>query len=81
MDEKNFFDWLGSIPAVKSIRGTPVGLELSVDKPMDRTSLYDLIAVLTRYGLDRKCLKGIAAPEDAKWFEDPAKYWHSAIFS
>jgi hypothetical protein len=81
LDEKNFFAWLESIPAIKGVRGTPQGLELTIDSPMDRDSLSDLVAILTRYDVDRKCLKDLVRPEDAEWFQAPDAYWHNAVFS
>lgn len=81
LDEKYFFRWLESIPAIKGIRGTSKGIELTIEKPMDRGSLADLLAVLTRYGIDRTCLKDVVRPEDAEWFASPGKYWHDAVFS
>ena len=78
LDEDHFFAWLQEIPAVKRVT---VGLEVVVKEPIDKASLYDLIAVMTRYGLDRKCLRPLCeSHKDRRWFADPKKYWHKAVF-
>jgi hypothetical protein len=38
-DENHFFAWLQSIPVVKEVKGTPSGLELIVQLPVDKASL------------------------------------------
>lgn len=80
LDEKSFFEWLKSIPAVKRIVGTKNGLEISLETPLDEPNLRDLIAVMHRYGIDKKCLRDFCTPDNEKWFKDPEKYWYKSVF-
>jgi hypothetical protein len=80
LDEKHFFDWLQEIPAVKSVVGGVNGLTVKLDTPIKDPDLRDLIAVLTRYGVNRKCLAVLLNASNQAWFADPQKYWHSAVF-
>lgn len=80
-DEDYFFTWLKAIPAVKSITGTPMGLELIIEEPIDQLSFYDLVGLMTRYGLDRKCLRPLCESQTDPWFRDTKNYWYSAVFS
>ena len=79
-DEDYFFAWLEAIPAVKEVTGTPAGLELKIQEPIDKTSFYELVGLLTRYGLDRKCLRPLCKSQSDPWFNDPQNYWYSAVF-
>jgi hypothetical protein len=81
LDEDHFFAWLQEIPAVKRVTGLPAGIEVLVKEPIDKASLYDLIVLMTRYGLDRKCLRPLCeSHKDRRWFTDPKTYWHKAVF-
>ena len=79
-DEDHFFQWLGAIPAFQNVRGTPNGLELSVSEPIDRDSLYTLIGLLTRYGVNPRPLAALSHPGLENWFKGKNTYWHQAIF-
>jgi hypothetical protein len=79
-DENHFFAWLQSIPAVKNVTGRARGLELIVQRPIDKESLYDLIAVMTRYGVDRRPLRPLCDEQEDDYFRDKGKYWHSAVY-
>lgn len=79
-DEKNFFSWLESIPAVKSLVGVPGGVELTLIDPIDDDSLESLIAITTRYGLKATCLAPLTNEQNAHWFTDKGAYWYTAVF-
>jgi hypothetical protein len=55
-------------------------LELIVQRPIDKESLYDLIAVMTRYGVDRRPLRPLCDEQEVDYFRDKGKYWHSAVY-
>lgn len=79
-DEEYFFTWLEAIPAIKEVTGTPDGLELKIDLPIDKISFYELVGLMTRYGLDRKCLRPLCMFQLDPWFNDPKNYWYDAVF-
>ena len=79
-DERNFFGWLESIPSVVKVVGTGRGLELQLKEPVDDESLRDLIALLTRYNLDRSVLAVLATVKNRSWFKDKRKYWYVSVF-
>jgi hypothetical protein len=79
-DEKHFFQWLEEITAVKEVVGGVNGLTVKLEAPIDDLDLRDLIAVLTRYGIDRKCLASLLNDSNRAWFADPKMYWYSAVF-
>jgi hypothetical protein len=79
-DEDSFFHWLKSIGAVKDFVGGPSGLEVALEDPVEDSSLRELIGLLTRYGLDMKCLRGLRTPQNEAWFADAQMYWHKSVF-
>lgn len=79
-DEECFFGWLKSIPGMKNVTGTPGGLELDIEEPIDKLSFYELVGLMTRYGLDRKALLPLCAKQSDPWFKDPQNYWFNAVF-
>lgn len=80
LDEKNFFRWLESIPAVKNVVGTSKGLELSIEMPIDEPNLRDLIAIMKRYSLDMKSLKTFCDSTNDAWFKNQTAYWYKSVF-
>jgi len=79
-DEDHFFNWLQSIPGIERVRGVGQKLEITIHHPMARDSLYDLIALLTRYSLDRRPLKPLCDEQPGNYFREPGKYWHAAVY-
>ena len=79
-DEDHFFAWLQSIPAIKKVTGVGRGLELIVRRQIDRDSLRDLIALLTRYNLDCRPLRPLCDEQQDEYFRGKEKYWHSAVY-
>ena len=66
---------------MKIVTGAPGGLELTIDEPIDRASFYELVGLMTRYGLDTQCLKPLCESNPDSWFKDNKNYWHAAVFS
>ena len=79
-DEKHFFDWLGGLEALKEVKRTSKGLALSIEAPIDDASLADLIALLTRYRIDRRELKVFLNAENQDWFGRSRAYWYRSVF-
>lgn len=80
LDEDYFFAWLKGIPAVKNVSRAPKGLELDIDEPIDSVSFHELAGLLTRYGLDLRCLRPLAESNPDLSLRDPVKYWHQSVF-
>jgi len=78
-DEGHFFQWLQSIQAVTNVVGTPNGIEVTLQN-IDKDTLYELIAITSRYGIDKKCLAALCNSENETWFKDKNKYWYKSIF-
>lgn len=80
-DEEHFFAWLQSISAVKDFIGTPPqGLNLTIETPIDRTSFYELVGLMTRYQLDKKSLRQLCEGHEDGWFNDANNYWYTSVF-
>jgi hypothetical protein len=79
-DEDHFFGWLQSISGIEKVTGVGETLEITVRRPLERDSLHDLIALLTRYGLDRRPLKPLCDEQPGDYFQGQGTYWHSAVY-
>jgi hypothetical protein len=79
-DEDHFFGWLQSIPEIEKVTGVGERLEIVVRRPMKKDSLHDLIALMTRYGLDRRPLKPLCDEQPGDYFRDREAHWHSAVY-
>jgi hypothetical protein len=79
-DEDHFFAWLQSIAAVKAVVGTPDGLDLTIEMPVDRTSFYELVGLMTRYQLDKASLRPLCVGHPDPWFSDRKNYWYGSVF-
>lgn len=80
VDEDHFFAWLQGIAAVKAVVGKPDGLHLTVDVPIDRLSFYELVGLMARYQLDKKCLRPLCEGHIDPWFTDSKNYWYKSVF-
>ncbi len=79
-DENSFFRWLRSIPAVRRLVGTPEGLKLTLKEP-DKLSIYELIAVMSRYQVDMRCLRDICeSSKERAWFRRKRMYWYDSVY-
>jgi hypothetical protein len=79
-DEDHFFGWLQSIPAIKRVRGVGTNLELNIQRPIDTDSLCELIALLTRYDVDRRPLRALCDEQLDDFFRNERTYWYSAVY-
>ena len=79
-DEDHFFAWLQRIAAVKAVVGTPDGLDLTIDIPIDQLSFYELVGLMTRYQLDKKSLRPLCDGQTDPWFTDKKNYWYESVF-
>jgi len=79
-DEDHFFGWLKSIPAIKKVTGEGRGLELMIERPIDKESLRDLIALMMRYRVDCRPLRTLCDEQKDEYFRDKRRDWHSAIY-
>jgi len=78
-DEDQFFAWLKSLPAVRSIKGGQDGLAIEYVAPIDRLSFYELVGLLSRYQLDLSSLRPLCESQKDSWFSDQNNYWYSAV--
>src|SRR5688572_19361248 len=79
-DEDQFFAWLKSIPAVREVEGTPIGLDVVVKRRrLSSNDLRELIALFHRYGLDSGLLRQFYSPQH-EWMKNPKAYWYKSIF-
>ncbi|WCM87697.1 hypothetical protein [Acidovorax sp. NCPPB 3576] len=79
-DEDHFFSWLQGIAAVKAFVGTPDGLDLNIEMPIDQLSFYELVGLMTRYQLDKKCLRPLCDGHKDPWFSNQQNYWYESVF-
>lgn len=80
-DETHFFGWLQSLPAIKAVVGTPEGLDVTIDTPIDRFSFYELAGLLARYQLPLNSLQVLCINQSDPWFNDSKNYWYAAVFA
>jgi hypothetical protein len=80
LDEDHFFHWLQQIKGVTDVTRVNHGLEVTIDGDFEAENLFDLIALMTRYGLDMKCLRPYCLTVDKTYFADPQAYWFDAVF-
>ncbi len=79
-DEECFFEWLNGIDGVASVVGSHAGLTIEFNRPIDRDGFYELVGLLTRYGLDCSGLRPLCASHPDNWFRDESNYWHRSVF-
>jgi len=79
-DEDAFYGRLNSLPCVKSIRGHPYGIQITL-RPPSEWQLRELLSLLFRYGLDMAPLAALKTERNARWFfQNRQAYWHSKVF-
>ncbi|MBF6167271.1 hypothetical protein IU486_21310 [Streptomyces gardneri] len=79
-DEAAFFEWLNSIPSVRSYGGRLSTLEIVVETPVDDGSLRELLALFYRYRIGLAQLRQLDNSQIGHWFRDPQKRWHRDVF-
>jgi hypothetical protein len=80
-DESLFFDGLNRLKAIKNIKG--YGRVLTMDillAKINQESLRDLMAILKRYNIPLKSIKGLALKKNYSWLHHPQAYWHNDFF-
>lgn len=80
-DEKVFFRWLEGIREIGRVTRVSNGLEAHVVLPISDRSLRELIALLTRYGLDKRCLAPLVSDDNEAWFKNKKMYWYRSVFT
>ena len=53
---------------------------LVVRSRISKASLYDLLALFSRYGISMRQLAQFENDANSSWFRDPVKYWHKDVF-
>ena len=79
-DEDHFFAWLRSIDGVHAVVGHGRTLQVTVTYPLRWESFRDLVVLMTRYGLDRRCLMPLAERGRSPRFRDPRQFWFEGVF-
>ncbi len=84
-DEARFFQGLQSIPAVKKVTGLGRGsrssvLRLDIDpRLLTKARLWDLVALLRRYGIPLAPLRRFAKARKFAWHRQEI-YWHRNVY-
>jgi len=80
-DEAAFFAWLQSIPGVRSVVGTPTGLEVTLQSSrLSQIALRELLALHFRYGLPMSELARFETAQNKPWFRASHMYWYERVF-
>lgn len=80
-DERRFFDGLAELACIENVRG--IGRALVFDLRLNRISkdkLWELIALLRRYGIGLAPLGVLASRARFAWLREPHWYWHANMF-
>ena len=70
------FEWAMEIPGVLRWEQDT----LVVRSRISRDSLYDLLALFSRYRIPMTQLAQFENSANSAWFRDPIKYWHGEVF-
>jgi len=78
-DEENLFSWLGSVAAIKEIKGSGDSIFVKVAVPIEDDDLSEIIAIFTRYGVN---MKQLAVFDDGRfpWLKRKGMFWYELIF-
>jgi len=80
-DEKAFFDWLYSIPAVEKVGGHSWDVSVILKRQPSKSDLRELIALLFRYRVEMKSLAALKTKRNAAWFaENKEAFWYAHVF-
>jgi hypothetical protein len=80
-DEAAFFEWLDKLDCVDRYEGQLEILNIYVNQGLlDSGSLYEILAIFRRYGVDMKQLIVFDRDEFASWFRNPQSYWFKDVF-
>ena len=56
------------------------GDTLVVRSRISKTSLYDLLALFSRYGINMRQMAQFENAANSVWFRNPATFWHKQVF-
>jgi hypothetical protein len=76
LDEKHLFEWAVEIPGVLRWEQDT----LVVRSRISQASLYDLLALFSRYKIPMRQLAQFESAANSAWFRDPGKYWNKQVF-
>ena len=80
-DESAFFQWLESIPGVKSLKGQRQELIVTLQSSrISSVALRELIALHKRYNLPMRSLSRFETATNKKWFRSKKAYWYPKVF-
>lgn len=82
-DKDRFFGGFRTIPGYAGIAGRRHEVTLELRQPVCRETMQELIALLTRYGIElahlRPALAALSA-KDRAWFQRADAFWRCALF-
>jgi hypothetical protein len=80
-DEAAFFEWLDKLACVEKYRGELDALNIYVNQArVDAGSVYELLALFRRCGVDMVQLRVFDREEFASWFRNPKSHWFKEVF-
>lgn len=85
-DEARFFRGLEKNPAVKDVRAVAQGrtgrvLAVRIDaRALDKTALWDLIALCRRYEVPLRPFAVLARRKKFPWLKQKRMYWYASMF-
>jgi hypothetical protein len=80
-DEAAFFAWLDKLACVDKYKGELDVLSIYVNVArVDAGSVYELLSLFRRYGVDMKQLRVFDRDEFAHWFRSPKSHWFKEVF-
>ena len=80
-DESRFFQALEEIAAIKSIKGIGRNLILDIDlRLLSSDSLWNLIALLFRYGIPLEPLRIFSSKKRFLWLGERKYFWYEKMF-
>ncbi|MFZ6755510.1 hypothetical protein ACO0KY_19320 [Undibacterium sp. Dicai25W] len=81
-DERRLFQGLSEIAAVSNVHGRGRGLIFELNlRLLGKESLWELLALLYRYGISLAPFKVLASSKKFSWLDDKKSYWYKNMFS
>ena len=75
------FEWLDKLACVEKYEGELDALNIYVNQArVDAGSVYELLALFRRYGVDMAQLRVFDREEFASWFRNPKSHWFKEVF-
>ena len=80
-DERRLFQGFIEISAIQGVQGVGRDLLLNIEiGSLNKDSMRELLALLSRYNIPLAPLRPIAAMRKFAWLNDAQGYWHSNLF-